>query len=114
MRALGVTGARSAHLPDVPSDRGGDVRGRRFRVLLFGMVAPIRGAAGRHSRGCTEAAAGAVKSDALNARLVEIGYVPVGSQPAEFGARIDTEIDKWTRIIQTANIKPTSTQGRNQ
>ena len=33
--------------------------------------------------------------------------MPVGSSPAEFRARIDSEIDKWTRIIQTANIKPT-------
>jgi len=48
-----------------------------------------------------------VKSDALNARLIEIGYLPVGSSPAEFRARIEAEIDKWTRIIQTANIKPT-------
>jgi tripartite-type tricarboxylate transporter receptor subunit TctC len=55
----------------------------------------------------TAAAAGAVKSDALNARLVEIGYLPVGSSPEEFRVRIETEIDKWTRIIQTANIKPT-------
>jgi hypothetical protein len=32
--------------------------------------------------------------------------VPVGSSPAEFRTRIDTEIDKWTRIIQAGNIKP--------
>jgi len=39
-------------------------------------------------------------------RRGDFGYVPVGSTPAEFRARIDSEIDKWTRIIQAANIKP--------
>ncbi len=53
------------------------------------------------------AAANAVNSDALNARLIEIGYIPVGSSREEFRTRIEAEIDKWTRIIQTANIKPT-------
>jgi tripartite-type tricarboxylate transporter receptor subunit TctC len=42
----------------------------------------------------------------LRDRLAEIGYVPAGSQPAEFRTRIDDEIAKWTRIIQAANIKP--------
>jgi len=73
---------------------------------LFGMVAPAAVPPAIIAR-LTEAAAGAVKSDALNARLIEIGYLPVGSSPAEFRARIEAEIDKWTRIIQTANIKPT-------
>ena len=48
----------------------------------------------------------AARSGALRDRLLEIGYVPVGSTPAEFRARIDDEIAKWTRIIQAANIKP--------
>jgi tripartite-type tricarboxylate transporter receptor subunit TctC len=47
-----------------------------------------------------------VKSGALHERLLEIGYVPVGSTAAEFRARIDSEIDKWMRIILAANIKP--------
>ena len=48
-----------------------------------------------------------MRAGALHQRLIEIGYVPAGSSPAEFRARIDQEVDKWTRIIQTANIKPT-------
>ena len=105
MRALGITGARSAHLPDVPTMAEAGLAGVDS-APLFGMVAPAAVPPAVLAR-LTEAAAGAVKSDALNARLTEIGYVPVGSSPQEFAARIDAEIDKWTRIIQTANIKPT-------
>ena len=105
VRALGITGARSAHLPDLPTMAEAGLAGVDS-APLFGMVAPAAVPPAIIAR-LTEAAAGAVKSDALNARLTEIGYLPVGSTPAEFRARIETEIDKWTRIIQTANIKPT-------
>ena len=104
VRALGITGARSAHLPDVPTMAESGLAGVDS-APLFGMVAPAAVPPAIVAK-LTEAAAGAVKSDVLNARLTEIGYLPVGSTPAEFRARIEAEIDKWTRIIQTANIKP--------
>lgn len=105
VRALGITGSRHTHLPDVPTMAEAGLAGVDS-APLFGMVAPavVPGAIVARLHG---AVAGAVKSDALNARLIEIGYLPVGSSPAEFRTRIDAEIDKWTRIIQTANIKPT-------
>ena len=105
VRALGITGVRHTHLPDVPTMAEVGLAGVDS-APLFGMVAPAAVPPAIIAR-LTEAAAGAVKSDALNARLIGIGYLPVGSSPAEFRARIEAEIDKWTRIIQTANIKPT-------
>jgi tripartite-type tricarboxylate transporter receptor subunit TctC len=72
---------------------------------LFGMVAPAAVPAGIIER-LSAVAGGATRSGALRDRLLEIGYVPVGSTPAEFRTRIDDEIAKWTRIIQIANIKP--------
>jgi tripartite-type tricarboxylate transporter receptor subunit TctC len=105
VRALGVTGMRSSHLPDVPSMAEAGLAGVDSSPL-FGMVAPAAVPAAIVSR-LSEAAARAVREGALNQRLIEIGYVPVGSGPAEFRTRIDEEVDKWTRIIQTANIKPT-------
>ena len=105
VRALGITGVRHTHLPDVPTMAEVGLAGVDS-APLFGMVAPAAVPPAIIAR-LTEAAAGAVKSDALNARLTEIGYLPVGSSPAEFRARIEAEIDKWTRIIQAANIKPT-------
>jgi tripartite-type tricarboxylate transporter receptor subunit TctC len=35
-----------------------------------------------------------------------MGFTPVGSTDTEFRARIDSEIDKWTRIVKAANIQP--------
>jgi tripartite-type tricarboxylate transporter receptor subunit TctC len=105
VRALGVTGERSTHLPDVPSMAEAGLAGVDSSPL-FGMVAPAAVPESIVAR-LSEVAAGAVRAGALHQRLIEIGYVPVGSSPAEFRARIDQEVDKWTRIIQTANIKPT-------
>jgi tripartite-type tricarboxylate transporter receptor subunit TctC len=105
VRALGVTGQRSSHLPDVPSLAEAGLAAVDASPL-FGMVAPAAVPEAIVAR-LNEAAASAVKAGALHQRLIEIGYVPAGTNPAEFRARIDEEVDKWTRIIQTANIKPT-------
>jgi tripartite-type tricarboxylate transporter receptor subunit TctC len=43
---------------------------------------------------------------AMQARLAELGYEPVGSTPDEFGARIKAEIATWAQVIQAAHIKP--------
>jgi tripartite-type tricarboxylate transporter receptor subunit TctC len=104
VRALGLTGGRSSHLPDVPSMAESGLAGVDS-APLFGMVAPAAVPAPIVER-LSAVAGGAARSGALRDRLLEIGYEPVGSTPAEFRARIDDEIAKWTRIIQTANIKP--------
>jgi len=39
------------------------------------------------------------------ARLRDVGYEPVGSTPAQFGAYIKAEIAKWTKVIKGAGIK---------
>jgi tripartite-type tricarboxylate transporter receptor subunit TctC len=104
VRALGLTGGRSSHLPEVPSMAEAGLAGVDS-APLFGMVAPAAVPAGIIER-LSAVAGGATRSGALRDRLLEIGYVPVGSTPAEFRTRIDDEIAKWTRIIQIANIKP--------
>ena len=103
VRALGVTGGRSSHLPDVPTMTEQGLGGVDSSPL-FGMVAPAAVPAAIVER-LSAVAGGAARNGALRDRLLEIGYVPVGSTPAEFRARIDAEIAKWTRIIQAANIK---------
>jgi tripartite-type tricarboxylate transporter receptor subunit TctC len=54
----------------------------------------------------SKAAAVSVRTDPLRARLVDLGYVPIGSAPAAFRARIEADIAKWSRIIESGNIKP--------
>jgi tripartite-type tricarboxylate transporter receptor subunit TctC len=47
-----------------------------------------------------------VRTDPLRARLLELGYVPIGSTAEEFRARIAADIAKWARIIEAGNIRP--------
>ena len=39
-------------------------------------------------------------------KLAAIGFEPIGGTPAEFTARIRTEVPKWAKVIRDANIKP--------
>ncbi|WP_028998230.1 tripartite tricarboxylate transporter substrate binding protein [Azohydromonas australica] len=48
----------------------------------------------------------AVRSTELSGRLVELGMEPVGSSPEAYDAVIRSEIDKWSRVVKAANIKP--------
>ena len=40
------------------------------------------------------------------ARIATIGFETVGSTPAEFAQLIKVELDRWRKVIRTANIKP--------
>jgi tripartite-type tricarboxylate transporter receptor subunit TctC len=42
----------------------------------------------------------------LKTRLAEIGYATTGSSPAEFASMIAWEVDKWTKVLKFAGIKP--------
>jgi tripartite-type tricarboxylate transporter receptor subunit TctC len=42
----------------------------------------------------------------IRQKLAAIGFEPIGSTSAEFGARIRTEIPKWAKVIREASIKP--------
>lgn len=104
VRALGITGQRIALLPDVPS-----MTETGFPAVdaspLFGMVAPAAVPQASIAR-LSEIAAKGIKNDPLRTRVSELGFVPVGSTPAEFRSRIDDEIEKWSRVITKGNIKP--------
>jgi tripartite-type tricarboxylate transporter receptor subunit TctC len=41
----------------------------------------------------------------VRARLVALGFHPVGSTAAEFRKQIEVELEKWTKVIRAANIK---------
>jgi tripartite-type tricarboxylate transporter receptor subunit TctC len=42
----------------------------------------------------------------LQTRLAELGGVPLGGSPADFGKLIAAETEKWGKVIRAANIKP--------
>jgi tripartite-type tricarboxylate transporter receptor subunit TctC len=103
-RALAMVGERSPLLPDVPSMAEAGFPGIDA-ALLFGLVAPAATPATIIDT-LSKAAGAAVRSDPLRARLVELGYGPIGGSPQEFRARIAADIAKWSRIVAAGHIKP--------
>lgn len=105
VRALAVTGQRVSQLPDVPTMAEAGLPAVDA-MPLFGLVAPASLPADVIAK-YSQIASAAFKAGPLRARVTELGFVPVGSTPTEFGARINEEIEKWMRVIETGNIQPT-------
>jgi tripartite-type tricarboxylate transporter receptor subunit TctC len=42
----------------------------------------------------------------LLAQFADLGSIPISMSPADFGKLIADEIDKWAKVIKTADIKP--------
>ena len=103
-RALAMVGERSPMLPDLPTMAEAGLPGVDA-ALMFGLVAPAATPAAV-IKVLNESAAASVRSDPLRARLLELGYLPIGSTAEEFRARIAADIAKWSRIVATAGIKP--------
>jgi len=108
VRALAVTGGeRAAQLPDVPTMRESGLPSVDASPL-FGLVAPA-GVAPTEIDKLGGAASTLVRpGGTLHEPLVERGFVPVGSTPAEFRQRVESEIQKWSAVVRAANIKPGS------
>ena len=47
----------------------------------------------------------ALASPDVKERLAALGFEPASSTPAEFGARIKSEIAKWDKVVRAANIR---------
>ena len=104
LRALAVTTAtRSEALPDVPPV-GDFVPG--FEVTSwFGVGAPMNTPIEIVDKLNREFNA-ALADPKMKARIAAMGATPFVSSPAEFGKFIADEIEKWGKVIRTANIKP--------
>jgi len=105
VRALATTGlTRSSVLPDVPTLNEAGVPGYEATIWL-GIMAP---------KGTPQEIV-----DRLNAEITRIvakpeikqawakqGAVPMTMKPAEFGAFLKSDIDKWAKVIDKAGLKP--------
>jgi tripartite-type tricarboxylate transporter receptor subunit TctC len=45
-----------------------------------------------------------VRAPEMQARILELGYEPLGSSPKEMADRIHSELQEWTSILKQANI----------
>jgi len=96
------TAKRSPYLPDIPTlkEAGIDVDADAW----MGMIAPghtPEALVARIQREVVEA----IGTDAVREKLAAQLMEPVGNSPAEFRARIDSEIVRWGPVIKAANIK---------
>lgn len=104
VRALGVTGVRrSTALPGVPTVAESGVPG--FEVTSwYGLLAPA-GTPRAVINEVHQRLLAIVNVADVRERVKDLGADPVGSSPAEFGAYIVREMDKWRRVVAAAGIK---------
>ena len=105
LKALGVTTAqRSAALPEVPTiAEAGPVKGFDASSW-FGLLAPAGTPADVVNR-LQQESAKALKTPALNERLLSQGAIPSGMTPAEFAAFIGAETKKWAGVVKQSGAK---------
>jgi tripartite-type tricarboxylate transporter receptor subunit TctC len=104
LRALAVTTAtRQAMLPDSPT-LGEFVPGYEASVW-YGFGAPKNTPTEIIDRLNQEINA-ALADPKMKARLADLGDTVLSGSPADFGKLIAEDIEKWAKVIRTANIKP--------
>jgi tripartite-type tricarboxylate transporter receptor subunit TctC len=96
-------GKRSATLPEVATMQE---NGLSFEITgWYGILAPPDTPAPIVQRLRDEAAKAVGQTDVIE-KLALQGMVPRGTQPAEFGRYMKSELDFYTKIIKDAGIKP--------
>jgi tripartite-type tricarboxylate transporter receptor subunit TctC len=104
LRGLAVTAAkRSAALPDVPTMAEAGVPDQEAETIN-GLLAPAGTADAIIARINRDAVA-AVSLPEVKERLEALGFEPAVTTPAEFGARIKSEIAKWDKVVRAAHIR---------
>jgi tripartite-type tricarboxylate transporter receptor subunit TctC len=69
----------------------------------FGLLAPANTPPDVINR-LYEATAAALKTPEVTTRFKELGGMPGGSTPAEFGAFINAERQRWKQIVEAAHL----------
>jgi tripartite-type tricarboxylate transporter receptor subunit TctC len=104
LRALAVTGdTRSGALPDVRTVA--ETLPGYQAASFYGIGAP-RNTPAEIVEVLNQAVNAGLVDPKLNARLAELGYVPLPGSPAAFGKLIADETEKWGEVIRFAGIKP--------
>ena len=104
VKALAITSAkRSSALPDYPTIAESGVPGYESSSWQ-GIVVPAGTPPAIIARLHTELVKGLRAKD-IGERLAAEGTDPGGNSPAEFGAYIKREIEKWARVVKNAGLK---------
>jgi tripartite-type tricarboxylate transporter receptor subunit TctC len=104
LRGLAVLSVRRAPaLPDVPTNAEAGIPDLQSDTLT-GIVAPAGTPKDVIDRWRDDIAK-AVATAEVKERLETLGFAPVANTPDEFGARIRSEIAKWSKVVHDANIR---------
>jgi tripartite-type tricarboxylate transporter receptor subunit TctC len=103
LRALGVsTATRADALPDIPPI--GDFVPGYEASTWYGIAAPRGTPAAIVERLNAEINAG-LRDPGLKARLAELGGMPIGGSPDDFGRLIAEDTEKWGKVIRAGELK---------
>lgn len=104
LRALGVaTLQRVPNLPDVPTIAESGLPGYEG-LLFYGLVGPAK----LPPAIVAKLHEGMQKTKQLpdtKTQLARLGAIPLDMTTEQFGTLLRTELDKWTKVIQTGNIQ---------
>ena len=104
LRALAVsTAKRSPAAPELPTVVEAGVPGYEFNGW-FGLFAPA-GTPKSVIDTLAVAAQKAVQSPEFKAKLIELGFVPVGDTPAAFDSFFRAELAKWARVARDGKLQ---------
>ena len=102
LRALGVTTAeRSKALPDVPTVA--ETAPGYEASVWYGIAAP-KGTPPEAIEILNKAVNAALADPKMQARVADLGGVPMPMSPAEFGKLLADETEKWGKVVKFANI----------
>ncbi len=105
LRALAVTSAkRSAAAPELPTIAETGLPGYEA-TSWFALFAPARTPAGIVNKLSTEVNA-LLKLPDVKERMTGLGADAISMSPRELGAYVDTEIEKWGKLIKATGAKP--------
>jgi tripartite-type tricarboxylate transporter receptor subunit TctC len=104
LRALAVTSAaRSEALPDIPTV-GEFVPG--YEASSWNGVGVPRNTPAEIVAKLNAEINAALADPNIKARLADLGGAPMPMKPAEFGALVVTETEKWAKVVKFSGVKP--------
>jgi tripartite-type tricarboxylate transporter receptor subunit TctC len=105
LRAIAVaTGKRVSSLPETPTIAESGLPGYEG-LLFYCLMAPAKTPAGVVQR-LHEVVTQVKQSTTVKQRLASMGAVPFDMPLASMGPYLQSELEKWTRVVRSAGIRP--------
>jgi tripartite-type tricarboxylate transporter receptor subunit TctC len=103
LRPLALSTARRLSLlPEYPTLSEAGIAGYEF-ANWYGLLVPAK-TPQETVAAIRKAAVAVLAKPEVGSRLAELGFVPVGDRPEEFGAYIKAEIERLGRLIRTFGL----------